>query len=97
MTLPVIGWTIYAFSSPLWQRGVRGEFIPFNCFRLNLNQSMFSASVIFFLRCCDNDFNCCHKKAFILKILFHPPLPKGDNKDSSHIFTEFLPGHDELA
>jgi hypothetical protein len=34
-----------------------------------------------------------HKKAFVLKIPLRPPLPKGDNKDDSHIFMRFLPNH----
>jgi hypothetical protein len=34
-----------------------------------------------------------HKKAFVLKIPFHPPFPKGDYKDNSHIFMRFLPTH----
>jgi hypothetical protein len=34
-----------------------------------------------------------HKKAFVLKIPLHPPLPKGDHKDYSHIFKWFLPTH----
>src|SRR4030042_5319749 len=35
----------------------------------------------------------CHKKAFVLKIPLHPPFPKGDNKDYSHICIKFLPTH----
>jgi hypothetical protein len=34
-----------------------------------------------------------HKKASVLKIPLTPPLPKGDNKDDSHIFMRFLPTH----
>ena len=34
-----------------------------------------------------------HKKASVLKIPLIPPLPKGDNKDDSHIFMRFLPTH----
>jgi len=34
-----------------------------------------------------------HKKAFVLKIPLHPPFPKGDNKDNSHIFIRFSPTH----
>jgi len=33
------------------------------------------------------------KKAFVLKIPLHPPLPKGDNKDQNHIFMRFSPTH----
>jgi len=34
-----------------------------------------------------------HKKAFVLKIPLHPPFPKGDNKNHSHIFIRFSPTH----
>jgi hypothetical protein len=34
-----------------------------------------------------------HKKAFVLKIPLHPPLPKGDHKDYSHLGIEFFPTH----
>ena len=34
-----------------------------------------------------------HKKASVLKIPLHPPLPKWDNKDDGHIFISFLPKH----
>ena len=34
-----------------------------------------------------------HKKTSVLEIPLHPPLPKGDNKDYTHIFMRILPTH----